>query len=176
MAVHQPVHKSGVYFITFTCYRWLPLISDTECYDTIFKFFDVLQSSNHSILGDVIMPNHVHLLVHYTGGDRDLNLEIGSGKRFIAYDIVKKLKEQQREDILLQLSKAVKAKDKSGGKKHEVWQKSFDVKECRTEKFILQKLIYIHNNPCTGKWKLVQRPIEYKWSSANFMKEMQRDM
>jgi len=42
MAVHQPVHKSGVYFITFTCYRWLPLISGTECYDTIFKFFDVL--------------------------------------------------------------------------------------------------------------------------------------
>jgi len=64
----------------------------------------------------------VHLLVHYTGGDRDLNLEIGSGKRFIAYDIVKKLKEQQRVDILLQLSNAVKAKNKSRGKKHEVWK------------------------------------------------------
>ena len=51
-------------------------------------------------------------------------------------------------------------------KKHEQWQDSFDIKECRTEQFILQKLNYIHNNPCSGKWKLVKEPHQYEHSSA----------
>jgi len=49
----------------------------------------------------------------------------------------------------------VQSNDKKNGKKHEVWKDSFDVKECRTEKFILQKLTYIHNNPWpeSGNWQ-----------------------
>jgi hypothetical protein len=62
----------------------------------------------------------------------------------------------------------VESKDKTRGKKHELWQDSFDIKECRTEKFILQKLTYIHNNPCCGKWKLVKEPHHYQHSSALF--------
>jgi hypothetical protein len=56
----------------------------------------------------------------------------------------------------------------AGGKKHEIWKDSFDVKECRTEKFVLQKLLYIHNNPCSGKWKLAESPELYLHSSALF--------
>ena len=51
---------------------------------------------------------------------------------------------------------------------HEVWISSFDVKECRTEKFILQKLIYIHENPVRGKWKLCNTSLDYLRSSARF--------
>lgn len=40
--------------------------------------------------------------------------------------------------------------------------------QCRIEKFLLQKLNYIHNNPCTGKWKLTDSPIHYPHSSALF--------
>ena len=63
---------------------------------------------------------------------------------------------------------AVKPTDKKRGKKHEVWKDSFDVKECRMEKFILQKLHYIHNNPCAGKWNLADSSIHYLHSSASF--------
>ena len=34
--------------------------------------------------------------------------------------------------------------------------------------FILQKLHYIHNNPCSGKWKLADSTIHYMHSSASF--------
>ena len=37
----------------------------------------------------------------------------------------------------------MQANDKSHGKKHEVWKDAFDVKECRTENFIMQKLNYV---------------------------------
>jgi hypothetical protein len=67
-----------------------------------------------------------------------------------------------------QLHRAVQPKDRSRGKKHELWQDSFDIKECRTEQFILQKLNYIHNNPCSDKWKLVKEPHHYEHSSALF--------
>jgi hypothetical protein len=66
------------------------------------------------------------------------------------------------------LKNAVRPTDRKRGKKHEVWKDTFDVKECRTEKFILQKLNYIHNNLCTGKWKLTDSSIHYPHSSASF--------
>jgi REP element-mobilizing transposase RayT len=66
------------------------------------------------------MPNHLHLLLHYSSG-KSLNTVIGNGKRFMAYEIVNLL-EQKGEQILLQkLQNEVKDKDRSRGKKHEVW-------------------------------------------------------
>jgi hypothetical protein len=79
------------------------------------------------------------------------------------------LLEQKGEQTILQkLRTEVKNKDRSRGKKHVVWIDSFDVKECRTEKFILQKLIYIHENPVRGKWKLCESSLDYLHSSARF--------
>ncbi len=33
---------------------------------------------------------------------------------------------------------------------------------------ILQKLDYMHDNPCNGKWKLVESPVDYIHSSAKY--------
>jgi hypothetical protein len=60
------------------------------------------------------------------------------------------------------------AKEKQRKKKHRVFEVSSDIKPCYTEKFLLQKLNYIHNNPTTGKWKLAKFPEEYFHSSASF--------
>jgi hypothetical protein len=97
-----------------------------------------------------------------------LNSAIGNGKRFMAYDIVNRLKEKNEWSILNCLQEAVRPYGRKRGKLHEIWTDAFDVKECRTENFILQKLSYIHNNPCAGKWKLVDSPIDYLHSSAAF--------
>jgi REP element-mobilizing transposase RayT len=168
MSVHTPVKQKGVYFITFTCFNWLPLIELTEGYDLLYNFFDVMKSSGNDVLGFVIMPNHVHLLLHYVNTSQSLNTIIGNGKRFIGYSIVKRL-ENKREILLLdQMKNAVRVKDSKRNKRHELWQGTFDVKQCRTKKFILQKLNYIHNNPCSGKWKLCNKPYEYAHSSARF--------
>ena len=112
------------------------------------------------------MPNHVHLIMHYAGGRLSLNTSLGTGKRFIAYEIVNRLKALGKVEILEILHEAVQPKDRSRGKKHEVWMDAFDIKECRTEKFLLQKLNYIHNNPCTKYWNLATEPHLYRHSSA----------
>jgi REP element-mobilizing transposase RayT len=122
----------------------------------------------HCVTAYVIMPNHLHLLFHYAGGATSLNLLVGNAKRFLAYEIVKRLKQGENKELLQQLSGAVEYKDQQRGKQHEVWQDSFDWKECRTEKFILQKLSYLHSNPCFGRWQLAESPLYYPHSSACF--------
>ena len=167
MSVHTKIDKEGIYFITFTCYGWLPLIELSQGYDAVYNFFTALGKQGHTVLAYVIMPNHLHILLHYNGG-RSLNTVIGNGKRFMAYEIISLLEKKGEHAILKKLQVEVKVKDRSRGKKHEVWISSFDVKECRTEKFILQKLIYIHENPVRGKWKLCNTSLDYLHSSARF--------
>jgi REP element-mobilizing transposase RayT len=168
MPVHKPVTEPGIYFITFTCHQWQPLIELTNGYDLVYNWFTIMQNKDHTVTGYVVMPNHIHLLLHFTGGHSSLNTVVGNGKRFMAYHIVKRLEQNNQQSILHKLQESVENKDKTRGKKHEVWEDSFDVKECRTEAFILQKLTYIHNNPCSGKWKLADSTIDYTHSSALF--------
>lgn len=168
MAIRRPVTEPGIYFITFTCHRWLSLIDLVNGYDLVYRWFDVISAKGHAVNGFVIMPNHLHLLLYYAHYSQPLNTVVGNGKRFIAYDIIKRLEDQNEKKLLLRLQDAVEPRDKKKGKKHEVWENSFDAKQCRTESFVLQKLNYIHNNPCAGKWKLVDKPAQYWHSSASF--------
>lgn len=159
---------AGVYFITFTCCKWLPLFDLVQGYDLVYKWFDYLQSKGHHLLGYVIMPNHLHVIIAFSENEYGVNKIVSNGKRFIAYDIVKRLLLNGEDLIIAELSAAVTASDIKRGKKHQVFEPSFDCKDCRTLEFIWQKLNYIHKNPVKGKWKLSASPIEYKHSSAKY--------
>jgi REP element-mobilizing transposase RayT len=170
MSVKKSIDEyNGIFFITFTCCRWLPLFEISNGYDAVYRWFDSLKSHGHFILGYVIMPNHVHVIVafRHTRGE-PINRLIGTGKRFMAYFLVKRLKETLQFDLLDRLEKMVTAYEKRKGKQHEIFEPSFDWKECTSEKFIIQKLNYIHENPCRGKWQLSSDPQGYKHSSASF--------
>ncbi|MBI5371964.1 MAG: hypothetical protein HZA79_08050 [Sphingobacteriales bacterium] len=164
----QITEPAGVFFITFTCYRWIPLFEITKGYDLVYKWFDHLKSKGHYISGYVIMPNHLHALIAFRNTAQSVNTIVGNGKRFIAYDIVKRLSLQKEESLLYQLEIAVEAKDRERKKKHEVWEDSFDWKECRTNAYMKQKTDYMHNNPVRGKWRLAGAAHEYEHSSAQY--------
>ncbi len=168
MSVHKPIDNSSIYFITFTCYKWLKLIDITQAYDEVYKFFSVLQKQDHTVLGYTIMPNHVHLLLFFNKQAQSLNTVTGNGKRFMGYEITKRLQKQNETAILALMEQGVIDAESKRNKKHEIWQGTFDVKECYGEKFILQKLNYMHQNPCTERWKLCKEPVDYEHSSALF--------
>ncbi len=161
-------YKEGLYFITFTCHKWLQLIELTKGYDLVYQWFDYLKLQGHRIAGFVIMPNHAHVMIDFSKTDKSINKIIGDGKRFIAYSIVQRLEEKNEDAILEKLQKAVTRTGRRRGKKHEVWEESFDWKYCETADFAFQKLVYMHNNPCTGRWNLAKDAMAYEHSSARY--------
>lgn len=119
-------------------------------------------------MGYVIMPNHLYAVICFSENEKGVNKIVSDGKRFMAYEIVKRLKESANGEMLEVLAKAVTASDKTRGKLHQVFEPSFDCKECWTENFLRQKLDYLHLNPVRGKWNLCKTPVDYLHSSANF--------
>jgi len=170
--IHEAKHT--VFFITFTCFKWLPLIDLSNSYAAFSKWFEYLKSREAIVLGYVIMPNHFHALLFLDEKcDKNLNQLVANGKRFLAYDIVKGLEVGEHQKILNFLSNSVADKESQKGKKHQVFVSSFDAKECFNRKMVETKLDYIHHNPVSGKWHLCEDWIEYPYSSAGFYESNQ---
>jgi hypothetical protein len=70
--------------------------------------------------------------------------------------------------MLNALSRKIDPNEKQKGKKHNIFQLSFDAKKCYSVKIIVQKLEYMHNNPMKGIWSIVDNPVDYAHSSASF--------
>jgi len=166
----KKLHKNynTFYYITFTCFQWQNLFEMTCLYDHIYQWFEILVKYGVFNCGYVVMPNHLHLLAYTINSEKAINNIIGTGKRFMAYEIVERLEKLERMDLLKIMSDAVNPSERQRNKKHEVFEDSMDCKEIVTEKFIRQKLNYMHKNPVSGKWKLVNHYLDYEYSSARF--------
>ena len=71
-------------------------------------------------------------------------------------------------DLLQRLSFGVPQSELMKGKKHQIFEPSFDCKLCTSESMVLGKLSYIHQNPCRGKWNLAPYPSAYLHSSSAY--------
>lgn len=159
---------NSIYFVTFTCYQWLPLLHQTNSYDLVYKWFDYLYTQNIRIAGYVIMPNHVHVMLYFPEMKKSLNTVIGNGKRLMAYEMIQRLVVSNENELLQRLAAGVKEREKKKGQLHKVFEDSFDAKKCMSTDFIYQKLDYMHHNPTKGKWMLAKDFLSYEHSSASF--------
>lgn len=165
MAVRRKLDESsGVFFITITCARWLPLFSITGAYHIVYKWFDTLRSKGHHIIAYVIMPSHIHALIAFVECEDSINSIIANSKRFMAYALVKELRLLNQQHILRLMADWVNDTDRKRNKQHEVFEPSFDCKHCYSIRFLKQKADYIHMNPC--KQGLVTLPEAYIHGSA----------
>ena len=165
----QHGNEPTLYYVTFTCHNWLPLFSITNGFDLIYNWFDYLKNNfSIKVTAYIIMPNHVHVILFFSNTNYNLNTIISNAKRFVAYELINRLKQLNENKILQQLSDGVTEREKKKGQLHKVFKDSFDAKPIYTRKFLLQKINYIHLNPVKGKWKLISDWREYKHSSASF--------
>ena len=63
----------GIYFITITCFKWLPLFTIADSYDAVYKWFHYLKLNSHYITGYVIMPNHLYALIAFSNTGKNIN-------------------------------------------------------------------------------------------------------
>ncbi len=110
------------------------------------------------------MPSHVHFVFRSTNDDpsgliRDFK---GYTSRKIMQAIEENPKESRKEWLLWMFEKA--GKKNVTVSKMQFWQQHNKPIELWTDKVILQKINYIHNNPV--KSGFVTDPIDWKYSSA----------
>ena len=163
---HSSIYS--MYFCTFTGYNWLHLFEQTNSYDLVYDWFTVLKKKSVDIVAYVIMPNHVHCILNFPDENFNLNKVLSNGKRFMAYQIINRLEAKNEHQTLKYLHDALSERERKKGQLHKVFKDSFDAKPVFSEKFLIQKLNYIHLNPVTGKWKLADDFSLYEHSSASF--------
>ena len=168
MSVRKLQRTDGaIFFCTYTCWNWLPLIETTALYNAVYKWMWITHRKGHLILGHVIMPNHVHVMLFVREG-HSVNALLSNAKRFLTYEMIGRLQRAGNNAMLDILKNAVRPSDRARGQKHRGFTTSSDIRECLDEAMIQQKLEYMHGNPVKGKWSLVEDAIDYPHSSMAF--------
>ena len=146
-----------VRFITFSCYHKYQLLRSEETIRPFLEEFEAIRCIHKfCVLGYVIMPNHVHLVLH-PKGPMSIGPVIGEIKKRSAYRILSSWKSQDRE-ILNRIM--VLRGGKTG---HAFWQPRGYDHNCRTPESVREKINYCHMNPV--KAGLVTDPGDWLWSS-----------
>lgn len=162
---HKIFLPEEIYFLTFTILDWKSIFWEDKYFNLIYKWFDYMKDKyDNRIHAYVIMPNHIHLLLKVSNQSRPAPKLIQNAKRFLAYEIVKYLKDDQNEELLNFFQKRARVKNRAS---HKIFKDGYDSLIIQSRKFFLEKLNYIHKNPCSPKWNLVEKAEDYKHSSAS---------
>jgi hypothetical protein len=102
--------------------------------------FDSLYRNNIYVTGYVTMPNHVHVLLYFPEMAKSLNTVIGNAKRFLAYEIIRRLEDKKANSLLDILHAGVKKRERKKGQIHKVFEDSFDAKECHSQNLFCKNL------------------------------------
>ncbi len=128
----------------------LPLLDSLNFYRYQHQF---------KLLGYVIMPDHLHLML-WPQGKSMLDAVMRDFKKFTAVRIILQAEIEGRTDLLEQFKAAGK---ETGRSQNKVWQDSYWDKNIFSERFLRQRLNYIHRNPV--RVGLVKNAEEYSYSS-----------
>jgi len=147
------------YFLTSSVSRNYPLFANPYAAEVILDGLSFLQESRHILIyGYVIMVNHIHFIA----AGEALSEKLRLFKSYSGREIIRRLQEAGRTRILKTLT--VNGMGTSFNHNYSIWQPGFYPKQIRSEKMMIQKLDYIHNNPV--KRGYVDDPLHWRYSSA----------
>ena len=155
--------KDGAHFLTFQVVGWVDLFTRMDYRDVVIDSFNYCQQNKGlNLFAYVIMSNHIHLLAQselsdLSGFIRDF--KSFTSKRFV--EIMESSKESRSEWMKLIFEYHAKFK---GKQTHQIWTHENHAEHIYSQKFIEQKVQYIHNNPVRAR--IVEKPEDYLYSSA----------
>ncbi len=161
LLVVPPINENYIPFFTAVCTNWLPLLESVECKTVIIEALKRrVQTKQVGVAGFVIMPNHVHIIWRMAAKTKREDFQRDflkiTARQIIV--ILKRIKPEIIKEITVNL------KDR----KLQVWKRNSMSIDLYHEKFLLQKLNYIHKNPCHPRWQLATHPLDYSYGSAKF--------
>ena len=161
------------YFITTTIVGWVDVFTRKQQKEKIVESLNYCQKNKGLIIyAWCLMSNHLHMLCQSENEETLLSDIIRDFKTFTSKQIIKTIQEEsesRREWMLDYFEKSCKQLKRN--QKYKVWQTGFHAEEISTQKFLEQKLDYIHNNPV--KERIVELPEHYIYSRARNYADME---
>ncbi len=147
------------YFFTATALEWKMLLKPDKYKDILIDSLAFLVAEKRILIhGFVLMDNHIHLIWHICYPNMLQNVQ----RDFLKYTAqqIKFDLQKHHPDVLNHFE--VNAKDR----KYQFWERNPLSVPIWSEKVLLQKLHYIHENPVRAG--IVKQPEDYFYSSAGF--------
>jgi REP element-mobilizing transposase RayT len=164
MSSGYKISGEGLYFLTFQIVGWLDIFTRKIYRDIVVESLRYCQQHKSlDLFAYVIMSNHIHLLAQSNKGD--LSGIIRDFKNYTSKTFLDALNdpiESRRDWMKLVFEYHGRFKNKQS---HQVWTHENHAEHVYSQKFIEQKIIYIHNNPV--KAGIVKNPEDYIYSSAS---------
>ncbi len=169
--------NSYAHFITTNTYKRYPFFRDQRLSQILLEELGFYSGRlGFTLVGYVIMPDHVHLLLWWSRDDKQL-LDISKImqviKRATARRIIDLLRGRsehllrpiaiRREQMLSPTRENISPQYHIRSPKFRLWQPGFYDFNIFSDEKLLEKLDYIHNNPVSAG--LVLSPHDYEWSS-----------
>ena len=147
------------HFFTATNLEWKKLLFRDKYKDIIIGSMRFLVKEKRVIIyGFVIMYNHIHII---------WQLQAGRKRDEVQRDFLKHTAQEIKKDMLINHPEELKAylvnaKDRE----YQFWERNALSIEIWSEKVLLEKLKYMHENPVRAG--ICRLPEDYKYSSAIF--------
>jgi len=148
--------RGHFHFITFSCYRRLPLLKTGRARDVFAKELSKIRDEmGFQLIGYVVMPEHIHLLM-----SEPVEGTPSTVLQKLKLRAARKLRRRRRSKSPAQLRLPF---EQSGEPLRAFWQARFYDFNVYTRGKIKEKLDYMHANPVVRG--LVEHPKDWPWSS-----------
>jgi putative transposase len=151
--------KGHLHFITFSCYRRLPLLKTSRARDVFVQELAKLREQmGFLLIGYVVMPEHVHLLISEPKQGTPSTV-LQRLKQRVSRRLRKRTRAVPATQIRLRFPEEVRASS-------PFWQERFYDFNVYSKGKRSEKLNYMHANPVARG--LVKDPKDWPWSSWSF--------
>ena len=147
------------HYFTATILEWKRLLKPDKYKELIISSLDYMVKANRiAVYGFVIMINHFHLIWPIKEGQvkSDVQRDI---LKYTAQIILKDLRKNHPYTL-------ERFRVDASDRRFQIWERNPLSIELYSEKVLLQKLNYLHENPVRAG--LVNQPTDYTYSSASF--------
>ena len=156
--------QDGLHYVTFQIVEWVDILTRQVYRDIVIDSLKYCQQNKQlEIYAFVVMSNHLHLLLR--SGMGKLSDTIREFKSFTAKQILLEIESEteSRKDWMLNIFEFAAKKHKRN-EKFQVWTHENHPELIYSDKFLFQKMNYIHDNPVRAG--IVENPDDYLYSSA----------
>jgi putative transposase len=154
--------RGHLHFITFTCYRRLPLLQSVHARNVFVEILgETRDRYGFSLVGYVVMPEHVHLLI-----SEPMKGTPSTVIQVLKQRVSRRLRRRERSATGQTTLAFAGHRDSL----RRFWQRRFYDFNVWSLKKKVEKLHYMHMNPL--KRKLVDHPRDWPWSSFSFYSDL----